>query len=89
MPELAQVRAPFTEDQLDSLAEFQYSDTVHPYTCPQDHDWCDYCREAGAPPLSALLEEGLTCACTGCDYTQDWVHAFAADWSWRRRGRPA
>ena len=81
MPQLARVTVPFTGVQQASLNDFQISGTWHPYTCPLDHDWCDEPEHI----LNVLNEEGFTCSCTGCGYTQDWAYAYTVDWSWSRQ----
>jgi hypothetical protein len=65
--------APFTEDQVKSLAAFQADPWMHPFTCRDNH--------AG----DRVLKIGMTgWTCAACDYAQDWCHPWMADWSWRR-----
>lgn len=79
-------RAPFTDDQVASLNAHQESEYVHPYTCG-----AGFCHDRDVIgegfPLAAD-REGLHCiGGFGCDYRQDWVHAWSADWSWRKMER--
>jgi hypothetical protein len=62
-----QVAAPFTDEQVAHLNEFQHAGFVHPFTCGK---------------CSAILtatRDGWICPAEGCDYTQDWAHDFMAD----------
>jgi hypothetical protein len=57
------VYAPWTDEQVEALEEWQNNDEVHPYTCtcgdsltPYPNGWeCDYCH----------------------NYTQNWCHDFS------------
>ena len=74
------VRAPFTPEQVDSMNAYQASGAFHPFTCP-DH----YIRQGDRIDHVSLraTESGWTCS-EACGYTQDWVHAWVADGSWRQ-----
>jgi hypothetical protein len=45
------VRAPWTDEQVDKLRKWQENDSIHPYTCicgeslmPHNNGWiCEYC----------------------------------------------
>ena len=63
------VQAPFTEDQVCSLNEYQKAGKFHPFTC-----------ECGKSDLVAT-QEGWICPCV-CGYTQSWAHAWMANWAW-------
>jgi hypothetical protein len=65
------VKAPFTEDQVASLQGFQNCGYMHQCTC-----------ECGADMIPT--KEGWVCG--SCAYTQDWCHAFMADWRWKKLG---
>lgn len=60
-----QIKAPFTQDQVNHINEFQESGLVHPFTCPNDS--------------SVLLAHCAGLECPNCDYMQDWVHDVMAD----------
>lgn len=62
----------FTEDQVASINAYQREAPFHPFTCGNNHD--------GERELVATVD-GLHCPT--CDYTQDWVHSWMADWSWQ------
>jgi hypothetical protein len=64
---MKQIKAPFTQDQVNHINEFQNSNLVHPFTCGND-----------STPLIAQ-RDGLHCP--NCDYKQDWVHDAMADGS--------
>lgn len=61
------IKAPFTQDQVNNINEFQEAGVVHPFTCGND----------GA----ILLAHCAGLECQYCDYTQDWVHEGMADGS--------
>lgn len=63
------LKAPWTEDQINSLNAFQVSGCYHPFTCGD-------CRK----DLIAAAD-GWHCS---CGYSQDWAHKIMADWSWKR-----
>lgn len=63
--------APFTPDQVASINAYQISGVFHPFTCGSEG--CGFDLKA----IEGTLE------CPKCDYTQDWVHAWMADWSWK------
>lgn len=65
-----QIHKPFTDDQVDSLNEYQTSDVCHPFTCGGEA-----CRN-----VLVATNDGWTCP--SCDYTQDWAHEFMGNWAW-------
>lgn len=62
--------APWTQDEVHSIDEYQQDEDLHPLTCPD----C-----AGNQALSAYLD-GLKCK--SCNYTQNWVYPWMADYNW-------
>jgi len=64
-------QAPFDPDQVASINAFQKAGVMHSFTCGTDL--------CGA----SLVAEERGLKCPKCEYTQDWVHAFMADWSWK------
>ncbi len=62
------VTAPFSPEQVKSLAEYQLADLTHPFTCENGHT------------LQAT-ENGLVC--DACGYNQNWAHLFMANDSWK------
>jgi hypothetical protein len=62
------IEAPFTAEQVETMNAFQSLDTVHPFTCANDH--------AGDDVLVAH-EDGWRCP--SCEYRQHWAHGFMAD----------
>ena len=65
------IHAPFTEDQVESLNEYQKSGVFHEFTCGTEN-----CRDS-----LVATSEGWTCP--SCDYTQDWAHIWMGNWGWR------
>lgn len=62
------VKAPFTDNQVSNINDFQKSGFMHEFTCGNHHD--------GEKTLIAV-NDGLICPT--CDYTQNWVHSHMAD----------
>lgn len=71
------VEAPFTEEQVDNINDYQTSYTFHPFTCCSPED-IEECLRAKGEDDGILIasKEGLTCPCG--KYKQDWVHEFMA-----------
>ena len=67
------IYAPFTDQQVRLLNQFQLEELAHPFTCPR-HD----SAEVGETVLTAT-RDGWVCPREGCDYTQDWAHDYMAD----------
>lgn len=67
------IKAPFTPEQVETLNEWQSSNSVHPFICsgPGEIFGC-----YGNCKLSAT-REGFICPCE--KYTQDWAHDFMAN----------
>ena len=74
------MQAPFNEEQIKSINEFQQSGAFHPFTCGSgrrtDADHTD------GEGLLVATADGMICPF--CDYRQDWVHDFMADGSWKK-----
>lgn len=68
---MKQIVAPFTDDQVASLKEFQRCGYWHPFTC------CD--RQTMEPTLDGMQ-------CPKCGRLQRLVYEFMADWGWKRAG---
>lgn len=79
-----QTTAPWTQEQVESLNDFQTSGAFHPFTCGQCRDtlgtgsWPEPINER----LLVATQAGWTCPT--CDYTQNWAWAFMADREWER-----
>lgn len=58
------MKAPFTNEQVKALNEFQNSGMFHPFTCGK-------CRAD-----LVAHQDGWHCPNPQCDYTQDWAHDF-------------
>jgi hypothetical protein len=69
---MSSVKAPFTDDQIQSINAYQMSGAFHPFTC-------------GTPGCRAVLmatRDGMICN-TCHQWHQDWVHTEMANWKWR------
>lgn len=80
--EIAQIKAPFTDEQVKALNEFQHHGRVHPFTCcsPEEISEClrakprgtmDYATSEG---MLIATNDGWVCPCG--KYTQEWAHEF-------------
>lgn len=67
------VRAPWTDDQLESLYGFQRDGRWHEFTCPR-------CGSTLIPRTNGWI-------CWRDDYTQDWAHEFMTNWRWKAVSR--
>lgn len=64
-------RAPWTREIIRELSDYQVCGRFHAYTCPENH------------PVRDLTPTVDGWVCVYCGYTQDWVHPWTADGSWR------
>lgn len=64
------MKAPFTDDQVNSMNSFQSAGVVHPFTC-----------SCGAGALIATTD-GWICP-KKCGYSQDWAHDCMTNWEWK------
>lgn len=62
--------APFTEDEIASLNEYQDSGYMHPFTCV-----------CGGHTNLVATKDGWIC--NKCAYKQNWCHNFMANWGWK------
>jgi len=60
------VFAPWTDEQVQNLKEFQEFEPMHPFTC--------VCREKLIPTKDGWI-------CSKCDYTQNYAYDFMVDGS--------
>ncbi|WP_322544434.1 hypothetical protein U2G91_15680 [Rhodococcoides fascians] len=67
----SEVFAPWTDEQVHNLNEYQRAGVMHPFTC--------FC-EAGKRDMIAT-NDGWACPNDACDIDQKWAHAFMADGS--------
>ena len=71
----------FTEDEVESLNEYQKSCVMHPFTCGSGNR-CDENHLDGEGLLMATSDGWI---CPYCSYRQDWAHQFMKDWTWKDR----
>jgi hypothetical protein len=69
--ETAPIRAPWTNEQVSALNRYQRDGWMHPFNCPNEHP--------GDHRKLTAIDRGWRCPEPGCDYRQDWAHAFMAD----------
>ena len=70
---MTKLNAPFTDDQVKSINEFQKSKHWHPFTCGKVH--CD--------GILTATTHVLVCRKCG-NWKQYWVHDFMVNWDWKR-----
>lgn len=79
----AKVVAPFTDDQVKSLNDYQVSGVMHPFTCGGCRDRLGI-REGKFVNDRLLVATPAGWVCPTCDYTQDWAWAWMADETWEQ-----
>lgn len=68
--ERADLRAPWTPEQVAALNRFQREGGMHPFTCGGDHE---------SHHVLVATPDGWVCPDRPvCGYTQDWAHWFMA-----------
>jgi len=67
----APIRAPWTNEQVFALNRYQRDGWMHPFNCPNEHP--------GDHRKLTATDQGWRCPEPGCDYRQDWAHAFMAE----------
>ncbi len=69
---MTDVYAPWTNQQVAALRDYQTSFKFHPYTCKR-------CSDNDDLPSSILIPTtaGWVCPVHECGYTQDWAHSFS------------
>jgi hypothetical protein len=70
------VEAPFTEDQINSLNEFQKSRVMHPFTGGNE------LLPGNEEDILVAKEDGWI-SLNDPDYHQNWAWSWMADWSWK------
>ena len=76
--------APWTPEQVRALTNFQFFAPFHPFTCGSGNR--GDAAHVEAAERYALRDRGLLfattdgweCPAEGCDYRQNWAHAFMA-----------
>lgn len=74
-----QIKAPFTDEQVKALNEFQKKGRFHPFTCcsPQEIKECKRANDEGdtyeeKQGILIATNEGWVCPCG--KYKQEWAH---------------
>lgn len=74
--------APWTDEQVEALNEYQQVAPMHPFTCARrDRGHGDH----GERDVGILVATNDGWICRDCDYTQNWAHPFMADTSWWKK----
>lgn len=71
---MAHIKAPFTEEQVHKLQEWQEG-PGHPFTCCS-HDGCDRLNQPNEGALIPTVD-GWVCPCG--KWKQDWCHDFMCE----------
>ena len=77
------IDAPFTDAQVRALNQFQFSEVMHPVTCPHQGKALTQVaegedRDVHSEVVLVATIDGWQCPVRGCDYTQGWAHKFMA-----------
>lgn len=72
---MAQIKAPWTFEQVAALNHWQGNDLVHPFTCGSGNRK----DERHMDKEGVLLATASGWVCPYCDYRQDWAHDFMLD----------
>jgi len=73
------VEAPWTEEQVANLCEWQRGGFVHPFTCPEHGGIAVPDGASDVHWFEVLLlptRTGWVCSDRSCDYTQSWAHGY-------------
>lgn len=74
-------KAPFTDEQVKNLNDFQAFGRFHPFTCGGNRSSEAHraYAEVHGGDLGQLVATNEGWRCPVCDYRQDWAHGFMAD----------
>jgi hypothetical protein len=67
---MKETKAPWNEDQVKSLNDFQQFSNLHPFTC-------------SCHATLVATPNGWNCP-DGCSVSQDWCWDMMSDWTWKR-----
>ncbi len=70
---MAEIKAPFTPEQVAALNRWQQNENGHPFTCANGRDE----KHLDGEGVLVATQEGWVCPY--CDYKQDWAHDFMAE----------
>ena len=69
------VSAPFTEQQVERLKNWQNAAHVHPFTCANRNDG----KHRTTHDTGVLVPTIRGWVCLDCDYTQDWAYSLMVE----------
>lgn len=72
---MSQINAPWTDEQVSALNNFQRAGKMHPFTCANRGDGSHREHNGDLGGLEATPEGWV---CVSCDYTQTWAHDLMA-----------
>ena len=75
MPKRKKIKAPFTDDQVHNIMDYQNTGGYHPFTCDESGKDCQKKNGKGDGRLMPN-KDGLFCPCG--KYKQNWSYAFMA-----------
>lgn len=70
---MPKIVAPWTDEQVDALNDYQAESMFHPYTCSEAH----------TGDRRNLVATTRGWICRYCNYTQDWAHSQVVE-AWQR-----
>lgn len=72
------IYAPWTDEQVAALYQWQACDNVHPFTCggKDSKEHAEFERMYGYRHEGVLIPAKDGWHCPVCDYTQNWAHDF-------------
>ncbi len=68
-----QIKAPFTEDQVKKLNDYQQGEKYHPFTCCGEYG----CSRSLNNGILIATTEGWICPCG--QYKQNWAHKYMTE----------
>lgn len=69
---MAQIKAPWTPEQVEALYRWQKNPNMHPFTCGSGHRTDPHHLDNEG----VLIPTVNGWKCPYCEYTQDWAHDF-------------
>jgi hypothetical protein len=78
---MEQIKAPWSQEQIDALNRYQREGNFHPFTCGgnrSDAAHKRYAEEHGDRDWGLLVATPEGWVCPVCGYKQNWAHGFMA-----------
>lgn len=75
---MEEIKAPFTDEQVKNLNDYQTTGRFHPFTCCSPEEIIECTRANGTSEgLLVATNDGWICPCG--KYTQNWAHKFMTE----------